>query len=713
MRKFPDHRDPPESGNTAAARSDERHRRRRWLIVFFSVGAYVVVFMALFPSFGPGLGPLATLPVVLAAWFWGLRAGLLAGVLCLPLNTILYNIVGLPGWDAVFQSGGGFGTMALLAVGGVVGQLSDMRRRLRQEITEREQVEAALQEAKEELELKVAERTEALARVNEQLQHELDRLRQAEGEISRQAGRAEALLAVAAQLNAQLDLPGVLHAVCEAAARALNVPVANVSLYDEQRDVLYPVGGRGLPEELRQQAPPVPRALFDEAFRQMGPVVVVPDLQQVSGLPGYELFTPQNIRSLALARLEREGELIGSLNVMTLGEARAFTPDELELLQGLADLAAQAIANARLFDEAGRRLRRTQALRSIDLAITASLDLGVTLNVLLDQVTAQLGVDAAEVLLLNAHTLTLEYAAGRGFRTQALARTPRRLGESHAGRAAQERRIVHIPNLPEVGEAFARAPLVAEEGFIAYYAVPLVSKGHLEGVLEIFHRAPLAPDPEWMEFLETLAGQAAIAIENVSLFNDLQRSTSDLILAYDTTLEGWTRALDLRDRETEGHTRRVTEMAVRLAQAMGVSDTELVHVRRGALLHDIGKMGIPDAILLKPGPLTDEEWAVMRRHPEYAYNMLAPITYLRPALDIPYCHHEKWDGTGYPRGLKGKQIPLAARIFAVADVWDALRSDRPYRPAWPEDKVREHIRSLAGTHLDPQAVETFLRTTPD
>ncbi len=141
---------------------------------------------------------------------------------------------------------------------------------------------------------------------------------------------------------------------------------------------------------------------------------------------------------------------------------------------------------------------------------------------------------------------------------------------------------------------------------------------------------------------------------------------------------------------------------------MGVSEEEIVHIRRGALLHDIGKMGIPDSILLKPGPLTDEEWVTMRKHPQHAYDMLSPIAYLNPALDIPYCHHEKWDGSGYPRGLAGPQIPLAARIFAVVDVWDALRSDRPYRARWPEEKVREHIRSLAGTHFDPQVAEVFL-----
>jgi putative nucleotidyltransferase with HDIG domain len=283
------------------------------------------------------------------------------------------------------------------------------------------------------------------------------------------------------------------------------------------------------------------------------------------------------------------------------------------------------------------------------------------------------------------------------------------LGDGYAGKAALERRTICISNLAEAENGLRRAPLLADEGFVAYFGVPLVAKGKVKGVLEIFHRAPLQPDQEWLGILETLAGQAAIAIDNAELFQDLQRSNVDLMLAYDTTLEGWSRALDLRDKETEGHTQRVANVTERLAWTMGLNEAELIHIRRGALLHDIGKMGVPDEILLKPGPLTDEEWVVMKRHPALAYEMLSPIHYLRPAIDIPYCHHEKWDGTGYPRGLKGEQIPLAARLFAVVDVWDALRSDRPYREAWPEEKVLEHIRTQAGTHFDPKVVELFLK----
>ena len=182
-----------------------------------------------------------------------------------------------------------------------------------------------------------------------------------------------------------------------------------------------------------------------------------------------------------------------------------------------------------------------------------------------------------------------------------------------------------------------------------------------------------------------------------------------LLTAYEATIDGWSHAMDLRDKETEGHTQRVTEMTLQLAKATGLGDEQLVHIRRGALLHDIGKLGIPDQILLKPDRLNSEEWVIMRKHPQYAYEMLEKIAYLRPALDIPYCHHEKWDGTGYPRGLKGEEIPLAARLFAVVDVWDALSSNRPYRPAWDRDQVIAYIKAQSGRHFDPQVVKAFLK----
>jgi PAS domain S-box-containing protein len=376
---------------------------------------------------------------------------------------------------------------------------------------------------------------------------------------------------------------------------------------------------------------------------------------------------------------------------------------------GIMIITRDVTERKRAEERVQRQIKKLSALRSIDMAISSNLDLRITLNIFVAEAMSQLDVDAANVLLLNSRSNLLEYAASRGFRTSALKHSHLRVGEGYAGTAALENRIVSIPNLTKEDTGFKRSKLLEGEDFISYYAVPLVAKGHVVGVLEIFHRSPLEPDEEWFEFLDALALQAAIAIDNNSLFYDLERSTMDLTLAYDSTIEGWSRALDYRDKETEGHSQRVTEMTLRIAREMGINEEELVHVRRGALLHDIGKMGIPDSILLKAGPLTDEEWKIMRLHPVYSYDLLHPIAYLRPALDIPYCHHEKWDGSGYPRGLKAEQIPLSARIFAVVDVWDALRSDRPYRPAWPEEKTIEHIRSLSGIQFDPKVMEAFLR----
>ena len=182
----------------------------------------------------------------------------------------------------------------------------------------------------------------------------------------------------------------------------------------------------------------------------------------------------------------------------------------------------------------------------------------------------------------------------------------------------------------------------------------------------------------------------------------------DLSDAYDATLEGWSHVLDMRDHATDEHTHRVAELTIALARKLGLSEPELGHIRRGALLHDIGKMGIPDAILLKPGKFNPREWKIMKTHPELAYRVLSHIGYLSPALEIPYCHHEKWDGTGYPRRLKGTQIPLSARIFAVVDVFDALTSDRPYRKAWTKKDALAYIKEQSGKHFYPEAVRAFL-----
>ncbi len=236
---------------------------------------------------------------------------------------------------------------------------------------------------------------------------------------------------------------------------------------------------------------------------------------------------------------------------------------------------------------------------------------------------------------------------------------------------------------------------------------PLIVQGKTLGALSV-GRNTLFGDEE-LRLLRSISDMAASALNRAELIEQLQRQTTDLEEAYDGTIAGWAKAMELRDKETQGHSERVTEMTLQVARELGLESSDLEQIRRGVLLHDIGKMGIPDHILLKPGSLTEDEWQIMRKHPQYAYDMLSAVPYLRSAIDIPYCHHERWDGKGYPRGLKADKIPLYARIFAVVDVWDALTSERPYRPAWTEADALKHIKNQAGKHFDPKVVKVFLR----
>lgn len=409
--------------------------------------------------------------------------------------------------------------------------------------------------------------------------------------------------------------------------------------------------------------------------------------------------------------LQSEEALIGMLMVAR-GRAqviRPFSPAEVHLLTAVGEMGGNALRRQQLHESARQRMEQLQALRNIDTAITGNLDLRATLETTLREVAKMLKVDGAAIMCLNRDNRTLYYAAWQGFHTVNPGQILLKEGEGFGGRTALLRRSTCLPDLRKSGHDSIQGPCLAAEGFLAYYAVPLIARNQLQGVLEIFHRKPLNPNNEWFKFAETLAGQAAIAIDSNRLFEDLERTNLELTLAYDATIEGWAHALDLRDEETEGHSQRVTEMTVMLAHALGVPEEKLLHIRRGALLHDIGKMGVPDSILLKPGKLNDGEWEVMRRHPHYAYEMLSNIDYLRPALNIPYFHHEKWDGDGYPARLEGEAIPLEARIFTVVDVYDALTSDRPYRAAWSTAKALSYIDAAKGSQFDPQVVELFLK----
>ncbi len=414
----------------------------------------------------------------------------------------------------------------------------------------------------------------------------------------------------------------------------------------------------------------------------------------------------------ACVPLHTEENIVGVMFInVTL--PRKLTTGEIRIINTLAEIGGNSIHRMFLHEQTIKQLERLAALRSIDLTISSVFDLQITLKILINEVIKQLEVDAASILLVEPSSSRLEYVAGQGFYTPNIEASSVRIGEGNAGRAVIERRIIEVPDLMKIDGKFIRAQLLANEEFISYFAVPLITKGEVKGVLEIFNRTRLNPNHEWLDFLETLGGQTAIAIENSILFQDLQRSNFELAIAYDATIEGWSRALDLRDKETEGHTQRVTDMTLKLARKMGLSEERLILIRRGALLHDIGKMGIPDYILYKPEELSEEEQKIMRQHPQLAYDMLEPIAYLRDALNIPHCHHEKWDGTGYPRGLSGTQIPLEARLFTIVDIWDAITTNRPYRQGWPKEKALEYIREQSGKYFDPQLVEIFLKEIGD
>jgi HD-GYP domain-containing protein (c-di-GMP phosphodiesterase class II) len=519
---------------------------------------------------------------------------------------------------------------------------------------------------------------------------------------------AESLARVGLALSGMLDLHQLLELICRESSQVFGVDATFLWLIDGEDLVGFAAYGKDSEDFIGLRYPLYdPELLGARVVRERRPILINHASQ--SNKVKKELVNRYEIRSILGVPLMRGEHVLGALMIMDSRDPDRFHPKELESAVVLGSQAAIAIDTAQLYQEARRHLHRQQALREIDHAISSNLDLQLTLEVVMQQVRGQLKADAGAILLLDPETRTLEFVSAIGFRTDGIKRTRLLLGEGAAGLAAEQQRIYSLPEIESSDQLPERAELVETEEFAGYCVVPIVAKDRVLGVMEIFQRHPLLLKTEWLNFLETLAGQTAVAIENAYLFRNLERSNAELALAYDLTIEGWARALELRDKDTIGHTRRVTDMTEHMALAAGLDQTALAHIHRGGLLHDIGKISVPDGILNKPSRLTAGERLIMRQHPQRAYDMLSPIPYLRESLDIPYCHHERWDGTGFPRGLKGEEIPLAARLFAVADVWDALTSDRPYRRAWSRKKARQYIVQEAGKHFDPQVVELFLK----
>jgi PAS domain S-box-containing protein len=552
------------------------------------------------------------------------------------------------------------------------------------------------------------------AKLYQQSLNEIKARYQAEASLRNHAQRQEKMASLGRELAATLNLDVIYRTAESYLKEMIDCPNFGITLFDSNQIDLKAayVSSDGM----RLDVNLLPPLKYDaqhstsgrwEAISSQAPVIVR-DLEarrKTSG--GMLVGSDQEPQSAIYVPMLSDGKVIGLLDFQSYQQA-AYTEEDGKWLSVVANQIGMTIQNARLYARMQQRNAELSAMHAIDSAVSAHLDPEKIFEVLLDQIVTRLGVDAVDVLLFNPKTQFLEYASGRGFLTPEVEKIRFRLGEGLAGQAALEERIVQINYLPEENESFLNKGVWAGEAFRVYFGVPLLANARLIGVLEVIHRSSVSADADWLRFLELLAGQAAIVIETIQLYEDVQHANRELLKAYDATIEGWSQAMDLRDKETEGHTRRVTNVTLRLAREFGLGEDALVQIRRGALLHDIGKLGVPDDILRKPGQLTADEWAVMKKHPGYAYHMLDSIEYLRPALEIPFCHHEKWDGSGYPRGLKGEEIPLAARLFAIVDVWDALTSDRPYRKAWPCERVLAYLREQSGKHFDPQVVDAFM-----
>jgi putative nucleotidyltransferase with HDIG domain len=500
-----------------------------------------------------------------------------------------------------------------------------------------------------------------------------------------------------------LDLDTVLNSALLNLQRYLDYDSAGIMLQENGHMRVVAVRGFENPDDLTNKLVSVNHQLYQE-IKKTKSVLIVDDIRQDSRFEDFGADI--EIRGWMGVPLIDQGRVIGYISFDSQ-ETKKFSADMGRLAQVLVNQTATAITKAKLFEDTQLGLKRLEALHEIDRIITSSVELNFAIKQIMQVVVSQLMVDAASVVMYEPNSLTFTPINSVGFRTTDY--NQRNLfGNGYASKVALMRKTIRIEDQEEIFNHYNSNEGITQEGFSSYVGVPLIAKGEIKGVLELFHRSQLNTTSEWDGFLETLATQLAIAIDNSQMFENLQRSNLELTLSYDATIEGWAKTLELRDQETQGHSERVTAMTVKLAREMGMTEEELIHVRRGALLHDVGKIGIPDSILQKPGALNEEERKVMEEHPSLAYNVLSGSVFLEKALNIPYSHHEKWDGSGYPRQLSGDQIPLPARVFAVIDVYDALRSDRPYREAWSKKKTIQYIKEESGSHFDPKVVEVFL-----
>ncbi len=531
-------------------------------------------------------------------------------------------------------------------------------------------------------------------------------------ETQKRLREKEAVAQVSAAITHTLELEPLLENILLAAIKAIPASERGSFLLADEEENLHirAVWGYTGPRVKNYSFPP--SSGYSSLAFQERRAIVVSDVRADPRIR-YEGDIPEMLTggSAIAAPLIIKDHPIGVIAIDTPARENAFNEDDLHLLTAISASAALAIENARLFESTRHRLSEIEAVHTVSTALRSAQTLDEALPIILDQLMHLFNAGGASLEMLDpvSGEIVTELAYGAWVHLTGM-RTPKDAGSSGQVVAAAEPYISVANMKSEELNIFGGLHTVA--------CVPIIAQHQPIGSLWIGRQTPVLK--EEVSLLSAIGEMIGNAIQRMRLheqtehlLDDLQVANLELSQAYDTTLEGWAKALELRDKETEGHSRRVTDLTMRLARDIGISEPELTHIHRGVVLHDIGKMGITDQMLRKTTPLTEDEWVEMRKHPKYAYDLLYPIIYLRPALDIPYCHHEKWDGTGYPRGLKGKQIPRAARIFAVVDVYDALSFDRPYRAAWPGWKVLNYLREQSGKHFDPEAVDAFLKLLKD
>jgi HD-GYP domain-containing protein (c-di-GMP phosphodiesterase class II) len=415
----------------------------------------------------------------------------------------------------------------------------------------------------------------------------------------------------------------------------------------------------------------------------------------------YTFYDHDELVSGGIFPVKKDGHVI-SLLALISDQTDYFCSSAISWIQALTETISYILFQ---LEEQNKKI---QVEYSINRILQSRLDFKGAFKAIFEVLSDIVEADAAIALKYNPISQKFNLLGTHGLDKGAIAKIHLYSDSGLTKQVIDKGQAIQVDNMrvSDTGESFN--DLFSQEGFQAYVTIPLINRNEFLGVFEVLWRDIYYADTWKLDVLQLVGESITFAMEHTAIVEELKHRNEELTSTYTSTIEGLSRALELRDLETEGHTRRVSDLSLRLAEHMQIPPDQRVFIQQGALLHDIGKLGIPDAILLKPGSLTPQEWKVMQQHPLYAYNILASILTLRQALAIPLYHHERWDGSGYPYGLKGEQIPLSARLFAVVDVYDALTSNRPYRSAWSRSEAVDYLHEQSGKLFDQRVVTHFL-----